>query len=452
MQKGLVFDNCLSIENINILYTTRMILYLALRNLLLQRKRYTLIGIAVMIGFALITLIAGASTGALEAVRLKAGRYFSGNASITGYIWGVAGISDSEKLVSNLKKSTLPIRTLAERTSYNRNDATIFYNGETIRQRKLIGIDFIAEGAEFSGLSFNQGSWKALASDLGKDCILISISAARILGCRVGDDVTLYLTTDTGQYNTARLIVKGIFNETSLFGYVAYMRRADLNGLLLRAPLASTDVAVYAKDGVELERFAEDVRLELSKYYKVFPRFNSREERDTELAKGTNTEETLAVLSQNAQLAQIKQLLDALLAITYFTLALFIAIVMVGILNTYRVLVHERTREIGAMRAVGMQRSQVHALFLAEAALLALLSSALGLLVGLVALRILSLVDLSSLPAAGMFLEAGHLRFQFDNRLGLVNGGLMIGAAVLAAWDPANRAANINPADAMRSI
>ena len=427
-----------------------MTLYLALRNLLLQRKRYTLVGIAVIAGFALITLITGVSSGALEAVKQKAGRYFSGNASVTGYVGSWAVISDADNLLLKLKKSTLPIRTIAKRTWYNRSDATLFYNGETIRQRKLIGIDFSAEGAEFSGLSFTKGSWEPLASDLGKDGILISVSAARILGCRVGDDITLYLTTDTWQYNTARLIVKGIFNETSLFGYVAYMRRADLNSLLLRAPEASTDVAVYAKDGVDLERFAEDVRVELAKHFKVFPHLNSREERDAELAKGTNSEETLAVLSQNAQLAQIKQLLDALLAVTYFILAIFVAIVMVGILNTYRVLVHERTREIGAMRAFGMQQSQVRALFLAEAALLALVSSAVGLLVGLAALRLLSLIDLSSLPAAGMFLEAGHLRFRLDSRLVLANGALMVGAALLAAWGPANRAAGIKPADAMR--
>ena len=427
-----------------------MTLYLAFRNLVLQCKRYSLVGIAVMTGFALITLIAGASAGALEAVKQKAGRYFSGNASITGYLGGWAIISDAETLVSTLKKSTLPIRTIAKRTGYNKSDATLFYNGESIRQRKLIGIDFLAEGSEFDGLSFTQGSWELLASDRGKNGILISVSAARILGCRVGDDVTLYITTDTGQYNTTRLIVKGIFNETSLFGYVAYMRRADLNNLLIRAPEASTDVAVYAKDGVDLERFAEDVRSELGKHFRVFPHLNSREERDAELAKGTNTEETLAVLSQNAQLAQIKQLLDALLAITYFTLALFIAIVMVGILNTYRVLVHERTREIGAMRAFGMQRVQVRLLFLTEAASLALVSSAVGLLVGLAALRLLSILDLSALPAAGMFLEAGHLRFRLDYRLILANGCLMVGAAVIAAWGPANRAAGIKPADAMR--
>ena len=179
----------------------------------------------VIAGFALITLISGASSGALEGVKQKAGRYFSGNASVTGYVGGWAAISDADSLVSTLRESALPIRTIAERAWYNRSDATIFFNGETIRQRRLNGVDFQAEGPEFAGLSFIEGSWEPLASDLGTDGILISVSAARILGCRVGDDVTLYVTTDSGQYNTAKLIVRGIFNETSLFGYVAYMRR-----------------------------------------------------------------------------------------------------------------------------------------------------------------------------------------------------------------------------------
>lgn len=428
-----------------------MIVFLAIRNLFLQRRRYLLILIAMAVGFALITLITGISYGSLESVKKKASRYFSGNASITGYIGARAHISDPNRIIKVLQDSDIPIRTVSGRTSYNNNDATLFFNGETIRQRKLLGVDFSVEGAEFSGLDFTQGSWEELASENGKDGILISMFAARTLGCRVGDDLTLYLTTDSGQYNTARLIVKGIFNETSLFGYVAYMRRADLNQLLLRAPDAATDIAVYAHDNPNVEKFAEDVRAELGKYFKVFPHFASREDRDTELAKGINTEETLAVLSQNAQLAQVKQLLDALLAVTYFILALFIAIVMVGILNTYRIIIYEQTREIGAMRALGMQRNQVRLLFLMEAVFLSFVSSMVGLFFGILTLYFFSTIDFSSVPAAGMFLEGGHLYFHLYLGTVLANCILMGIAAVGAAWGPANHAANIRPADAMRN-
>jgi ABC-type lipoprotein release transport system permease subunit len=428
-----------------------MIFMLALRNLYLQRKRHTLIAFAIMMGFALITVITGTASGSLESVRKKASRYFSGNASITGYSGSFAKITDPTRVIDVLHQSRLPIELIAGRTVYSKSDAKLFFNGETVRQRKLIGVDFSLEGPEFSDLQFTQGTWEDLASEAGKDGILISVAAAKILGCRVGDDLMLYLTTDSGQYNTARLFVRGVFNETSLFGYVAYMRRADLNRLLLRQSNEVTDIAVYAKASVEGEQFAEDVRVTLSNYFRVFPHFGSREERDKAVFYGSSKEETLAVLSQNAQLAQIKQLLDALLAVTYFTLAFFIIIIMVGILNTYRILVLERIKEIGTLRAIGMRKTQILFLFLFEAAILALVSSLVGFILGYVLLRILAIFNFSFIPAAGMFLKGGHFLFILDPRLVLTNVVTMVVAAVFAAFTPSNHAAHIAPAAAMRN-
>ena len=425
---------------------------MALRNLLRQWRRYILVALAVTVGFAMVTVITGIAYGALETIKDKAARYFSGHVSVTGYLpeerWG---IPEPEAVRNALLNADIPLRTVSFRATYDKNDAVLFFGGESVRQRKLIGVDFSVEGKEFQGLSFSSGGLEGMADSEGKDGILVSETASRLLGCRVGDDLTLYLTTDTGQYNTATLIVRGIFTETSLFGYAAYMRMADLNRLRNRPEAGTTDIAVYTADGADITELAERVRLILTAHFAVFPALKSREARDAELAKGIEVP-TLAVLSLDAQLAQITQLLDALLAVTYFTLALFLTIVMVGVLNTYRVLVHERTREIGALRALGMQRRDVVNLFLAEAAGLALLSSAAGFCLGLLILRVLSMLDLSSLPAAGMFLSAGRLRSRLDAAVALFNSLLMIAAVLFAAWGPARRAGNIRPVDAMRSV
>jgi len=427
-----------------------LLFFLSIRNLCIQRKRYTLIAIAIIFGFALITTIASIANGSLKTIEKKASRYFAGNVSVTGYLNSIPYFSQSKVVINYLQNSSLPIKYLSPRSTYNNADAVLFFNGETVRQRKLVGVDFIKEGAEFDGLHFMQGDWKNLYGVSGVNGILISISAAKILGCRVGDNIILFVTTDTGQYNTVNLIVRGIFNETSLFGYIAYMRISDLNRILSRSIDSATEIAVYTWGSIDLEEAAEKIRVALASRFKVFPHFASRNERDASLLINNDSEEIIAVLSQNAQLAQIKELVDAIILVSYFTMFFFVTIIMVGILNTYRVLVYERIREIGVTRALGMSRFRVRLLILIESLLLSFFASAMGLALGIILLYGLTRLDLSFVPAAGLFLEGGNLRFRLSIPIIFANFGIMTSATLLAAWGPANKAARISPAEAMR--
>jgi len=428
-----------------------MIFFLALRNLVLQRKRYMVIGLAVAIGFALITIISGATAGALGTVRDKAARYFAGHISITGYTPDRSQhISDPDKLIDLLYRSVDGVRTISRRTVYYRQDAKLFFGGQSIRQRRLVGVDFDLEFQELRGMKFQGGSLDAMLGDGGTRGILVSQTAADLLQAKVGDSIELFVTTDTGQYNTATLVLRGIFQETSLFGFAAYLRNQDLNALLGRSADAATDIAVYGRNGVNLARLAQDMHAALATKTAVFPVLSSKSDRSDALSSGLQ-EETMAIMTLDAHLAQITDLLDAFTAISYFVLLVFVLIVMVGILNTYRVLVYERTREIGTMRALGMKRSSVIALFVAEAAILAGVASLIGMVGGSVALWLLGLVDFSAIAASAMFTNAGHLGFYVDASTTALNLGAMIVAVMIAALGPARSAGSIRPADAMRS-
>jgi ABC-type lipoprotein release transport system permease subunit len=80
-----------------------------------------------------------------------------------------------------------------------------------------------------------------------------------------------------------------------------------------------------------------------------------------------------------------------------------------------------------------------------------LISSVLGLMLGISLFRLLSLINFSFIPAAGLFLEGGHLRFSLDPKTLVANVGLMLAAALFAAWGPSRQAAHIVPADALRN-
>ena len=79
------------------------------------------------------------------------------------------------------------------------------------------------------------------------------------------------------------------------------------------------------------------------------------------------------------QAAQI----DQLLAMVYVLLLLAVVIALIGIANTLTLSIHERTRELGLLRAVGLSRSQLRAAIRWESVVVALFGTVLGLVVGL---------------------------------------------------------------------
>ena len=425
-----------------------MTLFLALRNLFLQRKRYTLIGTAVILGFTLMTVLTGTAYGAMETVMIKAARYFSGHVSVSGYLRRDKVIEDPDTLIRDIMDSGLPVNFASRRTIYAGREARLFFGGNSVRLRRQIGVDFEKEKDVLSNLPFIEGGVEGMTGKDGKNGIIISLAASRLLGARLGDDISLYLTTDEGRHNTGTMVVKGIFDETSIFGYATYMHNTDLNRLLERRANAATDIAVYAEEGANIVRLTRDLHRVLGEKYPVFPPiparddFPSRSRRDTEV-------ETLAVMSLNAHLAQIKDLLDAFVIGAYFVFAVFMVIVMVGVLNTYRVMIYERTREIGTMRALGMQRSGVRRLFLYEALGLALIASLLGFILGTGLLELAGAVDLGGIAAADMFTESGRLNYYLNPLIMTVNTLVMVSAVLLAALGPAHKASRMTPAQAI---
>ena len=76
---------------------------------------------------------------------------------------------------------------------------------------------------------------------------------------------------------------------------------------------------------------------------------------------------------------EINQMLNLICAL----LALAVLIALFGLANTLTLSVHERTRELGLLRAVGMARSQVRAVVRWESVIIALLGTTIGSVVGL---------------------------------------------------------------------
>jgi putative ABC transport system permease protein len=114
------------------------------------------------------------------------------------------------------------------------------------------------------------------------------------------------------------------------------------------------------------------------------------------------------------------------------------------IINTFSMLVAQRTREIGLLRAIGSSRRQVNRSVLIEALLLGVVGSVLGVAAGVgIAIGLMRLMS-----AAGMNLSTDDLTVKAATPVvGLVLGVVV---TVLAAYLPARRAGKVSPMAALR--
>ena len=67
----------------------------------------------------------------------------------------------------------------------------------------------------------------------------------------------------------------------------------------------------------------------------------------------------------------------------YALLALAVIVSLFGIANTLALSIHERTRELGMLRAIGMSRRQVRTMIRYEAVITALIGALLGMVIGI---------------------------------------------------------------------
>jgi putative ABC transport system permease protein len=125
-------------------------------------------------------------------------------------------------------------------------------------------------------------------------------------------------------------------------------------------------------------------------------------------------------------------------------------IVIIGIMNTMWIAIRERTREIGTLRAIGMQRGGVLWMFLLESLMLGLFGTVIGALMGLAVATGLNALHIHVPISVQFFLMSDHLHLA-------VHAGSIIKAIIFitaitgaAALYPALRAARLPPVNAMQ--
>ena len=146
---------------------------------------------------------------------------------------------------------------------------------------------------------------------------------------------------------------------------------------------------------------------------------------------------------------QTVQLFDTIFG---FVFALIGAIVLFTVSNTMNTAVVERTVEIGTLRAIGLRRAGIRQLFVTEGALLGVCGAILGVVLAFAVSAIVNGANIPWVPPSTVepvpltILVAGETKMIIGTTVGLIC------IAVLSAWWPAYRAAQLNVVEALRHV
>lgn len=238
---------------------------------------------------------------------------------------------------------------------------------------------------------------------------------------QLGDEVrTIAVTGDI------RAKITGIasFTVTNPGAAVVYLDTATAQQRLLGASGVFTHVSVTAEPGVTDTELKKNVAAALgdSGAYKL------------------QTQKEAAAAGKDSMGSFLDVMKYAMLG--FAGIAFLVGIFL--IVNTFSMLVAQRTREIGLMRAIGSSRKQVNRSVLVEAVLLGVVGSVLGVGAGIgLAVGLMKLMG-----AMGMELSTKDLTVAWTTpAIGLALG---IVVTVLAAYVPARRAGKVSPMAALR--
>ena len=347
---------------------------------------------ALMIGLALVTLVATLAAGIVTSFRDAVNELFTGDYAITA------------------QNNFSPIPIDAADAAAAAPGVTAIGNVRTGEVLVFGGPSFataVDPGmAEVIDLTWEEGSQEVF-STLGEDGIFVDDGTAEDEDLTLGSSVTVTFPNGTSR----RFAVEGIFDPPaagSPFGDVTMSSEVWDSQI----PNPRNLFSFLKMEGGETD--ANQAAL------------------DTVLTDFPNAK----AQSREAFIDNQISGLSAILNILYVLLALSILVSLFGIVNTLVLTVFERTREIGMLRAIGMTRRQIRRMIRHESVITALIGAAVGIVLGIVL-------------AALLIWRVDFIEFSFPTVQVIVFVVAAIVVGVVAAIFPARRAAKLDPLEAI---
>ena len=441
-------------------------LRIAFRNTGRQKKRTVLLAGAIAFGVVVVTLLNGFTGGVSRNIEraltdMIGGHVYVSGTELTDSRLIINVIRDSDGSGSSLAAAVDEVEgQIAELNRRSRTLGTLIFGSKQTNQF-IEGVDWHGEPSFFPSLSLTAGS---LPREDQRNALILPESAAERLRVKIGDQVLARVATVTGQQNVGELVLAATTEESGFAAFSSAFVRLDYLGELIGTGASEFQLLhLYLRDPRQSDRVAEVLRSRLP----IAPEEEQEQEEggpprgtpgafgagvtrladDEEPWEGTRYE----ITTLDDIMAQISDLFRVLDIVSLVVFLILLTITMVGVVNTFRMVLLERITEIGTMRAVGMQRGAVRGIFLMEAGFIGLLGALIGLVLAGIAMLILSQLTLDTDSPLQFFLDDGRLTFAVPPLSMVTNVAILLVLSLLAAFIPARRAARMDPAVALRS-
>jgi putative ABC transport system permease protein len=405
------------------------LLKLAIKNLLRSKRRAVLSSAAVVLGIFYLVIgqafISGVEEGMVTAA--EEGLTAQMHLRIDGYppLSGSYPIDELIEITPEAR-ALLDAEAVAwtERTIFS---ATAIAHGDSLRLRG-IGYDPARDGAVFS-----RRDWRpdGPVPEGAADGVMLAPGVAKLLNVKKGDPIVLQARTHAGAINALSVPIASILatNNLALDKGTVWLPK-ELTTELLRTELPS-HVLLDMDDREDVFAFGPQL-----------------------IAAQNGTVETVTWFDETEELLRLQKMRRKALNFLVFMLLLMSSL---AIANTILMAAHERTREVGTLRALGMTKSTILRLFLIEGGLIGLVSGAIGAAMGgygawYLSENPLDLVKLGSADAMGDGLQfSAYLYAAWDPTMLIAPVIISVAVAVVASVYPARVASNLVVADAVRA-
>jgi putative ABC transport system permease protein len=371
---------------------------LARENAIRKPGRTAVTAGALMIGVAVVVFVTVFAAGISDSVAKAIDRNFQGDVVLQN----VDGFSP------------IPARAgkEAERVDGVETVSSLSFGSGTVRRPKKETLRVSAVDPKkvdrVLSLDWKEGSPDTISSLRRGDAVADDAWASS-RGLNVGDQITIR----TPKERTARFTIRGTVKDNAdLLGHVVVREDVLRSEFGIKAPSMTF---IRLEPGADDKAVQKNIAQAIERRYPTVEVLNQKELKD----------------KQEDQIMQLVALLYALLAMA-------VIVSILGIVTTLALSIHERTRELGMLRAVGMSRRQVRRMVRYESVITALIGAILGMVLGIV---------FAALIAQPLADEGFTLAYPIPILVILLILAALAG--VLAAIGPARRASRLNVLEAL---